>query len=100
MPPPVFSWVSIICNTNSVYKHISIEEINVHLIIAKFVTTLKRSQKCKFALFLNLINEKLINHLSQRMDVNKKDECVTINYSELQGWDDKLNCDDVVKRFC
>ena len=34
------------------------------------------------------------------MDVNKKDECVTINDSELQGCDDKMNCDDIVSPFC
>ena len=27
-----------LCNTPSVYKHISIDEIGVHLVIAKFVT--------------------------------------------------------------
>ena len=99
-PPPPYLVGLALCNTNSAYKHISIDEIDVHLIIEKFVTTLKISQKYKFALILNLINEKLVNHLSQRMDVNEKDECVTINCSELQGWDDKLNCDYVVNRFC
>ena len=66
----------------SAYKHISIDEIDVHLVIAKFVTSLKRSQKCQFELILNLINEKRMNDLSQRMDVNEKND------------DDKMNCDD------
>ena len=66
-----------LCDTSSAYKHTSIDEIDVHLVITKFVTTLKRSQKCQFALILNLINEKRINDLSQRMDVIEKDECVT-----------------------
>ena len=34
-----------LCNTSSAYNHMSIDEIDVHLVIAKFVTTLKRSQK-------------------------------------------------------
>ena len=71
-------------NTSSAYKHISIDEIDVHLVIAKFVTSLKRSQKCQFALILNLINEKRMNDLSQRMDVTEKND------------DDKMNCDDKV----
>ena len=73
-----------LCNTPSAYKHISIDEIDVHLVIAKFVTSLKRSQKCQFALILNLINEKRMNDLSQRMDVTEKND------------DDKMNCDDKV----
>ena len=73
-----------LCNTSSAYKHISIDEIDVHLVIAKFVTSLKRSQKCQFALILNLINEKRMNDLSQRMDVTEKND------------DDKMNCDDKV----
>ena len=73
-----------ICNTPSAYKHISIDEIDVHLVIAKFVTSLKRSQKCQFALILNLINEKRMNDLSQRMDVTEKND------------DDNMNCDDKV----
>ena len=44
-----------LCNTSSAYKHISSDEIDVYLVIVKFVTTLKRSQKCQFALILNLI---------------------------------------------
>ena len=77
-----------LCNTPSVYKHISIENIDVHLVIAKFVTTLKKSQKCQFVLILNLINEKRMNDLSRRMDVNEK------------NGDDKMNCDDTVSPFC
>ena len=77
-----------LCNTSSAYKHISIDEIDVHLVIAKFVTSLKRSQKCQFALILNLINEKRMNDLSQRMDVTEKND------------DDKKNCDDKVSRSC
>ena len=73
-----------LCNTSSAYKHISIDEIGVHLVIAKFVTSLKRSQKCQFALILNLINEKRMNDLSQRMDVTEKND------------DDNMNCDDKV----
>ena len=73
-----------LCNTSSAYKHISIDEIDVHLVIAKFVTSLKRSQKCQFALILNLINEKRMNDLSQRMDVTEKND------------DDNMNCDDKV----
>ena len=76
-----------LCNTPSAYKHISIDEIDVHLVIAKFVTSLKRSQKCQFALILNLINEKRMNDLSQRMDLNEK------------NGDDKMNCDDTVSQF-
>ena len=34
------------------------------------------------------------------MDVNEKDECVTTNDLELQGCDDKMNCDDIVSPFC
>ena len=74
----------VLCNTSSAYKHISIDEIDVHLVIAKFVTSLKRSQKCQFALILNLINEKRMNDLSQRMDVTEKND------------DDNMNCDDKV----
>ena len=33
------------------------------------------------------------------MDVNEKDECSTTNNSELQGCDDKINCDDIVSPF-
>ena len=77
-----------LCNTSSAYKHISIDEIDVHLVIAKFVTSLKRSQKCQFALILNLINEKRMNDLSWRMDVTEKND------------DDKMNCDDKVSRSC
>ena len=72
----------------------------MYLVIAKFVTTLKISQKCQFTLILNLINEKRINDSSQRMDVNEKNEYVTTNDSELQGCDDKMNCDDIVSPFC
>ena len=71
-----------LCNTSSAYKHISIDEIDVHLVIAKFVTSLKRSQKFQFALILNLVNEKRMNDLSQRMDVTEKND------------DDNMNCDD------
>ena len=85
--PPYLVWLAL-CNTSSAYKHISIDEIDVHLVIAKFVTTLKRSQKCQFALILNLINEKRMNDLSQRMDVNEKND------------DDKMNCDDKVSPIC
>ena len=88
-----------LCNTSSAYMHISIDEIDMHLVIAKIVKTLKISQKCQFALILNLINEKRINDLSQRIDVNEKDEYVTRNDSELQGCDDKMNCDDIVSPF-
>jgi len=42
--PPYLVGLAI-CNTPSAYKHISIDEIDVHLVIAKFVTGLKRSQK-------------------------------------------------------
>ena len=51
-------------------------------------------------LILNLISEKRINYLSQRMDVNEKDECATTNDSELQGCDDKMKCDGIVSPFC
>ena len=34
----------VLYSTSSVYKHILIDEIDVHLVVAKFVTTLKRSQ--------------------------------------------------------
>ena len=85
--PPYLVGLAL-CNTPSAYKHISIDEIDVHLVIAKFVTSLKRSQKCQFALILNLINEKRINDLSQRMDVNEKND------------DDKMNCDDKVSPIC
>ena len=88
--PPYLVWLAL-CNTSSAYKHISIDEINEHLVIAKFVTTLKRSQKCQFALILNVISEKRSNDLSQRMDVNENDKCVTTNDSELQGCDDKMS---------
>ena len=63
------------------------DEIDVHLVMAKFVTTLTRSQKCQFALILNLINEKKINNLKHRMNVNVKDEYSTTNKSDLQGCD-------------
>ena len=81
-PPYLVGFV--LCNTASSYKHISIDKIDVHLVIANFVTTLTRSQKCQFALILNLINEKRMNDLSQRMDVTEKND------------DDKMNCDDKV----
>ena len=81
--PPYLVGLAL-CNTSSAYKHISIDEIDVHLVIAKFVTSLKRSQKCQFALILNLINEKRMNDLSQRMDVTEKND------------DDNMNCDDKV----
>ena len=55
--PPCLVMV-VLCNTSSTYKHISIDVIDVYLVISKFVTTLKRSQKCQFLLILNLINEK------------------------------------------
>ena len=73
-----------LCNTSSAYKHISIDEIDIHLVIAKYVKGLTRSQKCQFALILNLINEKRMNDLSQRMDVTEKND------------DDNMNCDDKV----
>ena len=85
--PPYLVWLAL-CNTPSAYKHISIDEIDVHLVIEKFVTSLKRSQKCQFALILNLINEKRMNDSSQRMDVNEKND------------DDKMNCDDKVSLIC
>ena len=72
----------------------------MHLVIAKFVTTLKRSQKCQFVLILNLINEKRNNDLSQRMDVTEKDEYSIIIDSELQGCDGKINYNDMVSNFC
>ena len=97
--PPYLVGLAL-CNTSSANKHIPIDEIDVHLIIAKFVTILKISQKCQFALILNLINKKRIDNLSQRMDVNEKDKCVTTNNLELQGCDDKMNCDDIVSPFC
>ena len=34
-----------LCNTSSAYMHISIDEIDMHLVIAKFVTTLKKITK-------------------------------------------------------
>ena len=61
--PPYLVGLAL-CNSSSAYKHISIDEIEMHLVIAKFVTTLKRSQKCQFALILILINEKRSNDLS------------------------------------
>ena len=57
--PPYLIGLAL-CNTFSSYKHISVDKIDVHLVMAKLVTTLTRSQKCQFALILNLINEKLI----------------------------------------
>ena len=72
----------------------------MHLVIEKIVTTLKRSQKCQFALIFNLINEKRTNDLSQKIDVNEKNDCVTTNDSELQRCDDKMNCDDIVSPCC
>ena len=81
--PPYLVGLAL-CNTPSAYNHISIDVIDVHLEIAKFVTSLKRSQKCQFALILNLINEKRMNDLSQRMDVTEKND------------NDKMNCDDKV----
>ena len=86
--PPYLVGLAL-CNTSSAYNHISIDEIDVHLVIAKFVTTLKRLQKYQFVLILNLIKRKKINELSRRMDVNEKNEYVTTNDSELQGCDDK-----------
>ena len=97
--PPYLVGLAL-CNTSSTYNHISIDEIDVHLVIAKFVTTLKRSQKCQFALILNLINEKQIDDLLRGKDVNEKNEYVTTNDSELQECDDKMNCDDIVSPFC
>ena len=84
--PPYLVGLAL-CNTSSSYKHISMDEIDVHLVMAKFVTTLTRSQKCQFALILNLINEKQINNLKHRMNVNVKDEYSTTNKSDLQGCD-------------
>ena len=43
--PPYLVGLAL-CNTSSAYKHISIDEIDVHLVIENFVTTLKISQKC------------------------------------------------------
>ena len=42
--PPYLVGLTL-CNTPSAYKHISIDEIDVHLVIEKFVTSLKRLQK-------------------------------------------------------
>jgi len=67
-----------LCNTPSAYKHIKMKEIDVHLVC------LTRSQKCQFALILNLIKD----DSSQRMDVNEKND------------DDKMNCDDKVSLSC
>ena len=81
--PPYLVGLAL-CNTPSAYKHIKMKEIDLHLVIAKYVKGLTRSQKCQFALILNLINEKRMNDLSQRMDVTEKND------------DDKMNCDDKV----
>ena len=81
--PPYLVGLAL-CNTPSAYKHIKMKEIDVHLVIAKYVKGLTRSQKCQFALILNLIKD----DSSERMDVNEKND------------DDKMNCDDKVSRSC
>ena len=40
------------------------------------------------------------NDFSQRINVNEKDECSTTIDSEVQGCDDKTNCNDIVSPFC
>ena len=84
--PPYLVGLAL-CNKSSSYKHISMDEIDVHLVMTKFVTTLIRSQKIQFALILNLINEKQINNLKHRMNDNVKDEYSTTNKSDLQRCD-------------
>lgn len=60
--------------TNYIHRNMSKDDILLHLIMARFVTTLSKKQRLKFCYILELINKKNKRHNEEKKRIPFKEK--------------------------